>query len=549
MRNLVAWLTLLLSVFVGRGVGQQLPAPAPAVGEIQYQPADAVRLAAADLERLPLEIRHTVRYLSLYNIEPAQRADYIKCLSFVVNSLSNTSRIEPLYVVPGTDNTLLRLSLLHYGWKSESWDKLAEQDYVFAPKVVKVVDTGEKKYETRRVKKTRRVLIPRHGGYYAEDQAYFIEERVAIGNKTTERITQGVGLGINPIHVATLLLHTKAKATAVLRGDWFIVKATVPPAYYDFLQLGEKESDFQKKLALTQETIDILRKQLIKEARAGVVRSGVTRNNRRLTRIPSPLGYYWFSSDYLANVDQSNVVRILLTDEPDASEQIGTAANGLQIYFITNKDRKRVDEADINVAVDTNFPDHKVINGRSCIVCHSTGILSFSSDTQQRVRDDISVQTFTPEIKQLLLTYYGEDLKELFDRDQLLYTIAVKKTNGLTPEANAALLRKLWVGYSETDLDIDDIVNELGYSKNVVVAALKKSTDPVLLGLIKKKPLPVRREHWEEVFQLAMGIMIQVRPGRDDPIDKSSFHQRNDTGAAQARRGESPRHGESDGDL
>src|SRR5262249_42024025 len=64
-------------------------------------PADEMHAAVADVERLPPEIRPQARYLTLYSIPEAQRADSAKVVSYVLNALSRTRAISsPVQITP-----------------------------------------------------------------------------------------------------------------------------------------------------------------------------------------------------------------------------------------------------------------------------------------------------------------------------------------------------------------------------------------------------------------------------------------------------------------
>src|SRR5437879_513214 len=101
---------------------------APLCGSLYAQsPAGALRAAVAAIERLPVEVRPGVRYLSLYAVPLARRVEARRVTSYTLNALSRTRAIAP--PTPITP-TLVRLSISNYianrsefdSW-SAAWEK------------------------------------------------------------------------------------------------------------------------------------------------------------------------------------------------------------------------------------------------------------------------------------------------------------------------------------------------------------------------------------------------------------------------------------------
>lgn len=327
------------------------------------------------------------------------------------------------------------------------------------------------------------------------------------------------------VEASKYLVATLQSEAPITRTDFFITKASLPPVYYNLLGLKTLD-DFKNLVGFDW------RADRIKQTRATVVKSGsgglatpVAYNNRALARTPTFNGAMWQTFDFLTSVKENNVIRNFAVNRRDAAEWIGNGPNGLQFYFLTNEQDKRVDEGAIAVVHDSIAKDGRVLNGRSCIWCHSTGIHPFRSQFQLQVgarmdQSDLGIFDHDP-IRQLMVirdlrrTFSSPNFDEVVKIDCEAYTKAVAAANGLTAEGNASLFRQLWVGYQETDVDIARACYEVGLKEDELKAIipLKKDgqDDPVLLQLMLRPPVSIRREQWEEAFPEIMLRAVTFR--------------------------------------
>jgi uncharacterized protein (TIGR03000 family) len=354
--------------------------------------------------------------------------------------------------------------------------------------------------------------------------------------------TRAMAGWINPCTNSELAFLTHSQAP-IARADWFIANASVPPNYYDLLRLKTLD-DFRDLAGFDK------RAEQRKEIRATVVRSGshglatpVARNNRILARTPTFQGYFWETFDFLNSVKARNVINNFLNIREDiarhfevgelsglnprewlqhvrnkrgfrdAGEWIACLPNGLQFYFLTNGQDQRLDEADIHVAYDSTAHDFRVINGRSCIWCHSDGIRPFRSQFQLQIGPkqltDLGIYLNDPvraqELSDFIRRKFGSpQFETVIQRDQAFYSENIAAANTLTPESNAALFRSLWDGYQEVDLNLNVICYELGIQpeevKALIAARLNGVNNGVLLQQLLRPPIAIRRDQWEEVF-------------------------------------------------
>ena len=90
-----------------------------------WTPDSSVKFALADLKTLPPNIQPYIRYLSLYNTPKEHRKKFGQTVSFVVNSLGTRRKMYIPVFVGGSDETVIRLNIKEYEWKTDQFDNLA----------------------------------------------------------------------------------------------------------------------------------------------------------------------------------------------------------------------------------------------------------------------------------------------------------------------------------------------------------------------------------------------------------------------------------------
>lgn len=182
------------------------------------------------------------------------------------------------------------------------------------------------------------------------------------------------------------LSHTRF---AYLRADWFVATASRPPLYDQLLNLPDSLADLEHRLGVS--LVDNFLNDKLK--RAGMVQSNVSRNNRIVERHVTRFnGAYWRSYDTNSNSARSNFLRYPLGPlfdgnpyEDQAFEYAGgevifNLPNGLQAYGLYDgKDRRLDGPAPISIVRDLRESSGtpEVVNGLSCINCHSQGMKEF----------------------------------------------------------------------------------------------------------------------------------------------------------------------------
>jgi hypothetical protein len=428
-------------------------------------PANILELINADLAQLKDRNRPFIRYFTithLYNagLSEDELQTYRNALSKLVNSLSWGRRvIVPEPIDPA--KTILRVDLRDYRWNEKVWEQI---------------------------------------------------------------------LAANPygIDVSTADSTAAAEATQCklphVRADWFVASASRPPLYHEVLQLPSTDLELEQLLQV--DVAENLRTERV--ARAGFNGSGVSRNNRLIERHDSPHGAYWKSYDFGGNADEQNLFAHPLgpTGENafvhDGGELIFSLPNGLQGYMLVDGKGGRIDKGPTSIVSDPKMADRAVVNGLSCMSCHSKGMIAKSD----QIRDVVSRQTvaFSPEERDLILALYPPkaEFNRLLKEDQDRFLAAVERT-GATPGDTEPIVT-LALRF-EAELDIKLAAAEAGVPVTEFSRALEASQDlGRTLGILTVEGGTVQRQAFVKQFpsivdELELGEFLP--PG--DEVESSTI--------------------------
>ncbi|HEX3870775.1 MAG TPA: c-type cytochrome, partial [Pirellulales bacterium] len=219
-----------------------------------------------------------------------------------------------------------------------------------------------------------------------------------------------------------------------VRADWFVAAAAVPPLYHEILLLPTTDRVLEIRLH-----VDVARNQRTgRAARAGFNGSGVSTNNRLIERHGSTLtgGAYWKSYDFSGNDGKKNLFAHPIGPggtngfEHDGGEIIFNLPNGLQAYFLTDGKGTRIDKGPIAIVRDPRRPDSAVVNGLSCMSCHSSGMIP--KDDQVRATVLATSSVYKKEEVEIVKALYPEkaDFDALLRTDAERFANAVAKAGG-----------------------------------------------------------------------------------------------------------------------
>jgi hypothetical protein len=472
-------------------------------GAVAAGPGEAVRAAAADAAKQSPKDAPYRRYLILPDDREYREKVFAKVLAFHCNSLSR----EPELAAPQpVAENVVRVDFRDYGWKRETWEKLAEvEPYLH-------VDLEKAAVRVEKVAVEDMVwIVPVGGRGYWEKRVRYEERAVKDAPKKDRAHAPWM-----PTAEIAYLAKTLDSDAPIVRADWFIHQTAVAEGrkagYYDWLALGKHEADFQRLVGADVK----LAAERKKEMAAAVAKSAVTRNNRGIEWFQGFGGGYYRTQDFLSNTQRQNVTRVLKGDlEPphgDASEQYGFLPNELFGYWLQNKDGVRQNLAPSNIATDTQstslFRDVEPMLG--CVRCHKEGLRPVN-DWMRNVYAQgnpggLAGKDYVDFTR--LQRLYLSDLDGQLKRDNAIYIAALKRLNGVgwTPKVNSDSYGEAWRRYADADLTLAGMAEELETTEEKLLEAARAyvkeyagAAEPAVVGLLAKG-IKVRREHFEESY-------------------------------------------------
>ena len=320
--------------------------------------------------------RSYARYFSMTHLSNAGEtqatlSDYRIALNKLVNSLSwELEIVNPQPI--DAEQTIYYIDVRDYDWdKSEAWTEL-EQEY------------------------------PYHIAFNAPEQT-------SLNQKLTDLQTE-MNCEVPAIHI-----------------DWFIANASLPPLYYDILDLPETDLELEQRL-----DVDVVDNLLNAPGhsvwRAGFSESKVSSNNRVVERHTSSYGAYWKSYDFAGSVGRQNIFVHPISFVHDGGEVVFNLPNGLQAYYLSDAKSNRLDVAPIDIVSNPAASDQRVRNGLSCIGCHTEGMKTF----EDTVRQAIEQAPVTLYNKEHALQLYVEqsEMDAFVEGDAKRYKDALEQTGG-----------------------------------------------------------------------------------------------------------------------
>ncbi len=290
----------------------------------------------------------------------------------------------------------------------------------------------------------------------------------------------------------------------LIRGDWFVAAASVPPLYHEILGLPRTVADLERLLDLDTARNLQLEKFVM---RAGVRNSGVSRHNRVLERHESSYGAYWKSYDFGSSSGPDNIFQNPLDLRPAGGEIIFSLPNGMQAYFLADARGNRIDRAPTNIVFDRNEPETpEVVNGRSCMSCHFAGMRTFRDD----VRSVIHQQGGSTRRDRALALYVEQSqLDKFLEEDSARFSRTAGAAGGKIPddpraEAVGAASRRF-----EAPLELHLASAELGVEPSALRLRIENNSRLSALGFgqLLGENGTVKRDLWEEQFPVLVNTL------------------------------------------
>lgn len=431
--------------------GTATPKPATEQSRTAVTEEQVLRAITADIDAVEESERKYMRYYSIANLQrnpdftAADLKDSRIGLEKLINSLSWAPDIVRLKPL-GPDNTVLRLDLRTVDWTDATWQR-----------IVAVNPYG---------------LLPKNAAS----------------------------------QVDTIRRQTGA-AFPYIRADWFVATASVPPLYHEILELPDNVADLEKRLGVTEQA-NIEQAKVI---RFGRRQSGVSRNNRVGERHRSLFGSFWKSYDFAGNQGRQNIFNNPIDFAADGGEYVFHLPNGLQGYYIATADGRRLDQAPSNIVRDleTAGKDPVIVNGLSCIACHSVGMKVVADQVRPHLDTLLKSDTFDLDMATSL--YKPADvLSQAFSSDMSKFQVALKKLDtDLVPNPKDEPTSKLARYYldDEGSISLNQAAADTGLTPKELVRRVNKSSRLESLGFNQltvedERNRGIKRDLWEENFGL-----------------------------------------------
>ena len=398
--------------------------------------------------------RAFARYFTLTHLHNAGATNdnlraYRNALSKLINSLSWGPRVRNPQPI-NSEETIFYIDLRHYEWDRENnpWYKI-EQAYPYS--------------------------IPLKSGTYT-----------------------------------ALCQKTKCELPFV-RADWFIATASLPPLYYDILDLPKTDRELEAQLGVNV-AANIKNAPGVRVWRAGFNESGVSNNNRVVERHEYRYGMYWKTYDFAGNVGQQNIFRHPLAFKHDGGEIIFNLPNGLQAYYLSTASGDRLDAAPISIVSNAGARDPVVHNGLSCMGCHTEGMKTF----EDQVRPAIEQVRAPPYNKEQVLRLYAKrsEMESLVRADTERYKRAIEAAGGVF--GGSEPIQQL-VKQFKGPINAAHAAAEVGLEQNEFVAKIRENSTLQDIGLmvLGVPKGSVKRDAWTSQFSTIVSALSSNNPYAD----------------------------------
>jgi len=203
-----------------------------------------------------------------------------------------------------------------------------------------------------------------------------------------------------------------------LRADWFAYSASRAPLYYELLKLPVSYTELEKQLKI--DVAQNIEKSLA--ARAGLLKSTQSEQNRLIERHGLEGGYFWTTYDFRSGKPEQNLLERPLGPtganafQFDDSQTLFSLPNGFVAYFLSNSDGRRQNSDAPEASSKTGLPDHRSRSAISCFGCHGQGVHRVSDEIRAKVLAGADVSA---DARKKIEALYkpAEEMQKLLDQD------------------------------------------------------------------------------------------------------------------------------------
>lgn len=495
---------------------------AQAGGEKIDTAADAIAQVHADLAKQPLELRPSLRYISLHHLAAKTRIEAALVLAGHCQHLSRASDIvRPASVAGGM---LLRVNLDDYGWKTDVWERLRDPYFIeevpgppaYVDKVIeKVVD--RESYET---------IVP---GRPASDGRYYgpgkirhtwketVKETIKVPGASSSKVPALAPWltrdDIDKVRIAEVLAWTRSQVP-VVRGDWWFNQTAQAPLYYEFLGI-KTVSDFEKLIGFDRKLSEGFRIEL----RGAAADSGVTLQPRAIARYDALGGGFWYTADFIRATGKQDPLEILGKDielEADGFEGFGSGPNGFWFTFAADKKKNLVNEVPGNIASNhiSRNNDKQIRPNISCLDCHRNGGLQDISEWSRGLLNP-PLELRDPDYKRAreLRQQYLRKLEPFLSKDRAVFEDAVKETTGLTSKVYLQKYADAWWDYENRKVTAEIAARDIGVTAGELQRKLEIYVKALSEPYSKLPPLSLKASSF--IHKGAKSLRLPIRQYED----------------------------------
>ncbi len=324
----------------------------------------------------------------------------------------------------------------------------------------------------------------------------------------------------------TQLQHMSGTSVPIIRADWFASTAPVSPLYYDLLGLPDSVAGLEDLLNLDM----IGNIQSGQVVRAGFQNSGVSTNNRLIERHPLNTGFFWTSYDFAGSKGKQSFFENPLGPVGafentgygnehaflhDGGESIFTLPNGFHAYYLNTSAGVRLDVGPTSIVRDDDYSDGtgEVVNGISCMSCHSKGIRLNEDRVRDVAMNDFSLPT---EARQVIDQIYpGQDEVAKYLAADTQQFFGAMASAGLEPEITAGGLepvRGLFVYHVDRFINFAQAANELGLTEETLRQRVAFVGHDLASLIMRLDQSPIARDEWSASYPAILEKVTEYRP-------------------------------------
>lgn len=318
----------------------------------------------------------------------------------------------------------------------------------------------------------------------------------------------------------TAIANATSSGYPVLRADWFVFATLQPPLYHELLHITPTLDELERNLGLDR--VGAIRQRRV--ARAGMIESKVSVNNRLLERIPMSgrNGAYHISYDFASNIGEQNfrdfpygppgTFRTDKSFEHDGGEVIFNLPNGFQAYMLIDGVGNRLDIAPQAIVQDRTMPGSVIINGISCLSCHYQGMKPERFSPRLAALDEVRAavldnsRRFTAAEHELTTELYPEHdvFRKLVEEDRVRFLTALKAAG--IPQKGATEPARALFDQFKNDLTIERVAAEFGLSVNDLRSRMQREAETrQILAAAERGTL--KRQQWLNVYGRSARLM------------------------------------------